>query len=103
MQFRRAGVEQGDCLGFRRTVPKRGWDVWFPVVQRLGSSHRAEAPGFRLPGIQRSCLTGVAGGKRGEAARNRSDHEDRPYLQGDVHDLAARGQGLVIADDMVSS
>jgi hypothetical protein len=40
---------------------------------------------------------------RGESARNRSDHEDRPYLQGDVHDLAARGQGLVIADDMVSS
>ena len=79
----------------QRAVPKTWRDAWFPVAQQLGSSHRAEAPGFRLPALQRSRLTGVAGGKkRGEAARNRSEHEDRPYLQGDVHDLAARGQGV---------
>ena len=49
-------------------------------------------------------LAGVAGGKKGgEAARNRSDHEDRPCLKGGIYYLAARGQGFAIADDMVSS
>ena len=37
----------------------------------------------------------VAGAEKGgKAARHRGDHEDRPCLKGDIHHLAARGQGV---------
>ena len=45
------------------------------------------------PVVARSA--GVAGAEEGgEATRHRGDHEDRPCLKGDIHYLAASGQGI---------
>ena len=71
---------------------------------RLSSSHRAEAPGFRLPAIQRSRLTGVAGGKKEAKLPAIEVTTKIAYISRATSTILPPAvRGLVIADDMVSS